>query len=111
MQVNGLNIPFVSDIPLNTHGQTERQTQKQSRATDSYSRNARSAQVIDAEYVDLYSAPKPTTASSSESITLTDISLSEQSTTESASTGQKLNGYLKEPVNAPLPGSLINYYA
>ncbi len=111
MQINRLNSPFVSEIQLNNHEQTARQPLNQGRATDSYSRNARSAQVIDAEYVDIYSAPKPAATSSSQSVAEPDSPSLEQSTIESAPTDQRLNGYLKAPVNTPLPGSLINYYA
>ncbi|MDX2479832.1 MAG: hypothetical protein QNK24_05800 [Desulfuromusa sp.] len=93
------------------------QTGKQQRiqqARDSYSKNAASAQVIDAEYVDLYNPDTMDLQQERQDLHLTlepDMAFPGQA----PETGQKFNSsvskYQMTPIDAPPPGTYLNIFA
>jgi hypothetical protein len=93
-------------------GTAQLSTQKRlSQAADSYTRNTGMAQIIEAEFVEAYTArtktvTKPAIASATASETL---SLKTETTSEST---RLAFGSYNQPVNdGPLPGCILNLYA
>ena len=91
-------------------GQVDRQ-QRLLRANDSYEKNAASAQVIDAEYVDLYT-PKNRTPQQAQNLDI----LSEAEVPETEAATQSLEQpttekYQLQAPDTPPPGTYINYFA
>jgi hypothetical protein len=102
----GLNIDIATaSIPVQNDYQPT--PQRLNQAADSYSRSSRTAQILEAEYVDNYPAQTATqikaTSSSNPVILNTE--------TPQKPSSQTL-AYYNQPVNdGPLPGSLLNIFA
>ena len=88
--------------------------QKIKQAKDSYTQNATSAQVIDAEYVDLYNQETRVFKQENQSqhLTLETDATSPQQKFES---GQDMNSVLSRyqmaPIDTPPPGTYLNIFA
>ena len=100
-------------VSLESNSTAENRVGKQQRlrqANDSYSKNAASAQVIDAEYVDLYTPEKVVTQQQNSDITFepeSPSSVSAQQLSESPVTSR----YQLQDPDTPPPGTYINYFA
>ena len=78
------------------------------RAVDSYTRQARSATVIEAEYVDdvLYSVPTSHVA-----IETAFVSHAGADSSSSSTDNRLLSGYHRQPATTPLPGTYLDVFA
>jgi len=100
-------------VSLESNSAAENRVGKQQRlrqANDSYNKNAASAQVIDAEYVDLYTSENVVPLQQKANITFEPEATSsalEQQLSESPVTSRY---QLQEP-DTPPPGTYINYFA
>ena len=81
---------------------------------DSYNKNAASAQVIDAEHVDLYSPDSKTLQQEHQDIYST-LEPEMVSPTQEPKTNQNINSivnkYQTKPVDVPHPGTYLNIFA
>ncbi len=88
--------------------------QRIQQAKDSYSKNAASSQIIDAEYVDLYTSDTNAFQQENQNLHLT---LEPEVATQQQrfETGQKISSifskYQMAPVDAPPPGTYLNIFA
>lgn len=112
---------YISDQPrLSTPGSgtsSVDQAGKQQRiqqARDGYNKNAASAQVIEAEYVDSYSPDNKIVDQKPQDFPLT-LEPEIVSLTQEPETDQKLNSninkYQTKPVDVPHPGTYLNIFA
>jgi hypothetical protein len=88
--------------------------QRIQQARDSYSKNGLSAQVIDAEYVDLYNPDTMALQQERQDLHLT-LEPDMASSIQRPETGQKINSivskYQMTPIDAPPPGTYLNIFA
>lgn len=115
MQIGGFyNYNRSQLVALESNPAAENRTGKQQRlrqANDSYTKNAASAAVIDAEYVDLYSSKNqlPLQPKNLDGRLKTESSAAKPTLqlTEQSSTSK----YPQQSVETPPPGTYINYFA
>ena len=112
MHISRLNsTPRTWTEPVNNG---EKQQRRIRQAEDSYSRNAADAQVIDAEYVELYSPGKNSLQGERQTL---DLALEPQ--TKDKALAQKaypaisspVNRYQLMPLDTPPPGTYLNIFA
>ena len=88
--------------------------QRIQQARDSYNKNAASAQVIEAEYVDLYSPDTKALQQENQDLDLT-LEPKMVSQTQEPETNQNINSivnkYQMKPVDVPHPGTYLNIFA
>jgi len=88
--------------------------QRIQQAKDSYSKNAASAQVIDAEYVDLYNPDAMTLQQDYQDSNLT-LEPKTAPSLQKTETGQNINSivnrYKMAPLDIPHPGTYLNIFA
>ncbi|MEA3544962.1 MAG: hypothetical protein U9R69_07050 [Thermodesulfobacteriota bacterium] len=88
--------------------------QRIQQAKDSYNKNASSAQVIDAEYVDVYHPAPQTLQQERQELNLT-LEPETGSLKQKNETDQNINSsvgkYKKAPVDVPRPGTYLNTFA
>ena len=100
-------------VSLESNSAAENRVGKQQRlrqANDSYNKNAASAQVIDAEYVDLYTPEKIVPQQQNTDITLEPESTSSVSA-QQLSEPPVASRYQLQDSDTPPPGTYINYFA
>jgi len=111
---------YISDqpkLPATPGASSVNQAAKQQtiqQAKDSYSKGAASAQVIDAEYVDLYSSDTQPFQQDKQDLLLA-LEPEFTSPPQPVETGQKNNSivskYQMAPVDTPPPGTYLNIFA
>ena len=110
-----LNQPKLStpDFSTSSADQASKQ-QRIQQAGDSYRKNAASAQVIDAEYVELYSPDTKALPQERQDLYLT-LEPERVSPLQEPETNQNINSifskYQMKPVDVPHPGTYINIFA
>ena len=88
--------------------------QKIQQAKDCYNKNAASAQVIDAEYVDLYSPDNKALQQEHQDLHLTlepEVVFQPQEPETDRSINSIVNKYQMKPVDVPNPGTYLNIFA
>jgi len=88
--------------------------QRIQQARDSYNKNAASAQVIEAEYVDVYHPAPQTLQQERQELNLTlepEIGSPKQKTETDLINNSIVGKYIKAPVDVPRPGTYVNIFA
>ena len=87
--------------------------QRVQQAQDSYSKNAASAEIIDAEYVDLYSSEAKTFQQEKLALhqTLDSGAAPSQQKSAISHNSSAFNRYQIGPADTPLPGTYLNIFA
>ncbi len=115
MQIGGsFNYNRSQLVALESNPATADRTGKQQRlrqANDSYTKNAASAQVIDAEYVDLYASKNQTPPKPQNLDRLLKTVPSETKPDQQLMKQSSAAKYPQQPRETPPPGTYINYFA
>ena len=101
-------------VALESNPVTADQTGRQQRlrqANDSYSKNAASAQVIDAEYVDLYTPDSPTPQQMQSPGVIFEVESPEEKPAMQVLEQPTTEKYQLQHPDTPPPGTYINYFA